>query len=286
MTSGVPDPDEQRAAMLDRWVQAAPGWGRRADEVQANGMPVSTWMIDHVALQPGHRVLELAAGPGDTGFLAAELIQPGGTLICSDGTDAMLSIARQRAERLGVVGVEFRRLQLEWIDLPAADVDVVLCRWGVMLSLDPGAALRECRRVLRPGGRLAIAVWDESKANPWATIPSRALVSLGHANPPAPDAPGMFALAAPGLLEEMLGDAGFLDVTVDGVELGRERASIDGFIGQTVDLSKAFADVFLSLSEAQRAEVVDLIRTLAEPFTSADGSVRFPGRSLVALASA
>ena len=96
----------------------------------------------------------------------------------------------------------------------------------------------------------------------------------------------MFALAAPGLLEEMLGDAGFLDVTVDGVELGRERASIDGFIGQTIDLSKAFADVFLSLSEAQRAEVVDLIRTLAEPFTSADGSVRFPGRSLVALASA
>ena len=79
-------------------------------------MPVSTWMIDHLALQPGMRVLELAAGPGDTGFLAAELIKPGGMLISSDATEAMLEIARGRARQMGIDNVEFRQLELEWID--------------------------------------------------------------------------------------------------------------------------------------------------------------------------
>ncbi len=284
--SAVPDPEDQRAEMLERWEDAAAGWRKRADEVRANGMPVSTWMIDHLGLQPGQRVLELAAGPGDTGFLAAELIQPGGTLICSDGTEAMLAVARERAERLGVAGVEFRRLELEWIDLPTADVDTVLCRWGVMLSLDPAAALHECRRVLRPGGRLALAVWDEPGVNPWATIPGRALINLGHAQPPDPNAPGMFALAPPGRLEEMLADAGFVEVLVDRVSLERGRESVDAYLEQTLDLSKIFADAFSGVSQAQQAEVVREIRRLAEPFTSADGSVRLPGRSLVALANA
>ena len=85
-------------------------------------------------LGPGQRVLELAAGPGDTGFMAARLIEPGGTLICSDAVAGMLDVARERAEEQGIDNVEFKQLQLEWIDLPTASVDVVLCRWGVMLT--------------------------------------------------------------------------------------------------------------------------------------------------------
>src|SRR5580704_14753451 len=100
------------------WESAAQGWGNRADRVRAWGMPVSVAMIDALALQPGQRVLELAAGPGDTGFMAAELVAPGGTLICSDGAEAMLEVARQRAAAQGISNVEFRLLDLEWIDLP------------------------------------------------------------------------------------------------------------------------------------------------------------------------
>ena len=105
------DPDTERAEMLTRWEGAAVGWGRRADDVRTMGMAVSTWMIDHLALQPGERVLELAAGPGDTGFLAAELIEPGGTLISSDGTEAMLDLARGRARQMGIENVDFKQLQ-------------------------------------------------------------------------------------------------------------------------------------------------------------------------------
>jgi SAM-dependent methyltransferase len=283
---GATDPDLQRAESLDRWERAAGGWGRRADRVRDTGMAVSIWMVEQLALQPGQNVLELAAGPGDTGFLAAELIRPGGMLTCSDGSEAMLEVARARAAAAGIENVEFAQLQLEWIDRPTASVDSVLCRWGIMLIVDPDAAAHEIRRVLRSGGRAALAVWDSAERNPWATIPGRALVKLGHAAPPDPDAPGMFALAAPGSLQELLESAGFLDVVVDRVELDRPFASVEEYVAETLDLSDVFSDVLGGLSPAQRDEVVVEIASLAEPFTAADGSLLLPGSSLVACAGA
>jgi ubiquinone/menaquinone biosynthesis C-methylase UbiE len=272
--------------MLDRWGRAAAGWRNRADAVREHGMPVSLRMIEHLELQPGQRVLELAAGPGDTGFLAAERIRPGGILVCSDAAEAMLDVARTRARELGVENVEFMRLELEWIDLPTASVDAILCRWGVMLILDPAAAVSEARRVLRPGGRIALAVWDQSSLNPWATIPTQALITLGHATPPDPDAPGMFALAAPGRMQELLQSAGFVEVTVEAVKIERPYASLDAYLEETLDLSRMLAEVFERLTEGERAEVESKIASLAAPFVSADGSVSLAGSSLVAAAGA
>lgn len=280
------DPNEIRADMQDMWEQAAAGWGRRATQIRDWGMPVSTWLIEHLRLQSGWRVLELAAGPGDTGFLAAELIQPGGTLICSDGAEAMLAVARARAEQLKVPNVEFRRLDLEWIDLPTADVDAILCRWGLMLSVDPEAGAREARRVLRPGGRLALAVWDSPGENPWATIPTEALVAMGRADPRAAGGPGMFALAVPGALTDLLAGTGFLDVTVAAVALERAYPNVRAYLGETLDLSRAFNGVWEQLSEPEHEEVERRIATLAEPYTATDGSIRLPGKSLVAVANA
>ncbi len=283
---GPSDVDAQRAEMRDRWQRAASGWGRRAERLRDFGMPVSTWMIEHLSLQPGQRVLELAAGPGDTGFLAAELVRPGGVVVTSDGSEAMLDVARERAERLGVDNVEFQRLELEWIDLPAASVDAVLCRWGVMLIVDPAAGLREMRRVLRPGGRAAVAVWDSPKLNPWATIPTHALVTLGHIEPPDPTAPGMFALAEPGRLQEMLEEAGFVDVVVDAVRVSRPYSDVDAYIEETLDVSMPFAEAFGAVSDDEQAVVRREIASLSEPFTAHGGAVTFTGQSLVAAASA
>lgn len=282
------DPEALRAGMLERWERAAPGWSKGAGRVRDTGMPVSAWLIDHLALQPGLTVLELAAGPGDTGFLAAELVRPGGTLITSDGTEAMLEVARERAAALGVGNVEFKRLQLEWIDLPTASVDRVLCRWAIMLVVDPAAAVQEMRRVLRPGGRVAVAVWDLAERNPWATIDGRALVGLGHTAPPDPDAPGpgMFALAAPGRLREELESAGFVDVVVEAVDLPRTYADVDDYVEESLALSLAFREAWEQLSAAQRDEARDRIGELAAPFAVAGGRFELPGSSLVAAASA
>jgi ubiquinone/menaquinone biosynthesis C-methylase UbiE len=287
MTENEPsDSGTLRVELLERWDRAARGWGQRAQHMRDFGMPVSTWMIDHAELQPGERVLELAAGPGETGLLAAELITPGGVLISSDGSESMLELAQARAAELGIDNVEFKRLELEWIDLPTASVDVVMIRWGVMLTVDPEAALREARRVLVPGGRIVLAVWDQAELNPWATITERALIELGYAKPPDPTAPGMFALAAPGRLHEMLEAAGFLDVLVESLELPRSSATVAEELAEKLDLSRAFADAYESLSEADRRAVEDRIASLGAPYAGPDGRLLLPARSLVAAATA
>jgi SAM-dependent methyltransferase len=278
--------DEEQIDPLERWERGAAGWSRRADAIQEFGMRVSVWMIEHLDLQPGQRVLELAAGPGDTGFLAAELVRPGGTLISSDGADAMLGVALGRARDLGATNVEFKRLQLDWIDLPTASVDAVLCRWGLMFALDPAAALQEARRVLRPGGRIALAVWDVPEGNPWATIPTRALVELGHVEPPDPTAPGMFTLADHARLRNLLEAAGFVEVVLEPVALSRPETGVAAFLNETLDLSRPFADVRGRLSDEQWKAVELKVASLAEPFIAADGTLRFPATSLAAAASA
>jgi ubiquinone/menaquinone biosynthesis C-methylase UbiE len=282
----VPDPDQQRSDTREAWERAAAGWGKRADRIRDWGMPVSVAMVDALRLHPGQRVLELAAGPGDTGFMAAELVRPGGTLISSDGADAMLDVARARAAELGIDNVEFKQLELEWIDLETASVDAVLVRWGIMLIVDPAAAAQEIRRILRPGGRAAFAVWDAPERNPWAVIPSRAMVQLGHAEPPDPAAPGMFALADDGRLSELLESAGFEDVVVSPVALARHYDELPRFVDETIDMSPMFSSTYQELSPDEQAAAVAAITAAAQPYVADDGTVTLPGSSLVASAGA
>src|ERR671928_1520507 len=146
------DAEAYRAESRERWEAAAAGWGQEREAFQRDTVAVSQWMLDAAHLQPGHTVLELAAGPGDTGLMAAELVAPGGRAIITDNADAMIEAARARAKEVGARNVEVRPMEAEWIDMPTASVDAVLCRWGYMLLADPEAALRETRRGLRARG--------------------------------------------------------------------------------------------------------------------------------------
>ncbi len=209
---------EHRTASLAHWEEAASGWVARQETLRELSAPVSHWMIDAVDPQPGQRVLELAAGLGETGFLAAEMVAPVGGVITSDQADAMLDGARKRAGELNLTNVEFQVLNAEWIDLPVASVDVVLCRWGYMLMVDPLAALTETRRVLRPEGHVALAVWDAIEHNPWAQLPGAELAERGLIEPPPEGAPGPFALGEKQRVRDLLEGAGFDEVWVERSE--------------------------------------------------------------------
>jgi SAM-dependent methyltransferase len=282
----VVDRAEYRQDSRDRWSRAAAGWGQRADGLQAAVMPVSAWMVEAIRPQPGQTVLELAAGPGITGFLAAELVQPGGRLITTDFAEPMLEGARQRAAQLGLDNVEFRVVDAESIDLDTASVDAVLCRWGYMLMADAGSAFGETRRVLRPGGRVALSAWEGPEHNAWAAAPMMALVQRGLVPLPDPDDPGMFALGKPGRIEALLADAGFLDVHVETVDVEMTYDGLDDFLAITTDCSRPFADALDGLDPAARAEVEAAVGEGLADFRAEDGSMRVPGRTLVATASA
>jgi SAM-dependent methyltransferase len=285
MSATAPDPDAQRAAVRLRWEQSGTGWERIADHTREWSTPVSAAMVDGLGLRPGDRVLELAGGPGDTGFMAAELIAPGGTLISSDGAEAMLAIARERADAQGLTNVEFKRLELEWIDLPTGDVDAVLCRWGIMFAVDPNAAAREIRRVLRPGGHAAIAVWDTPALNPWSRAADAAMRELGHLPAPDPGAPGPFAIAGERAVRELLEGAGLLDVTVIAVELERRAPSFDVYLDELAAFVTPLGQALARLTDDDRARARAHIARALAPYTADDGSLAVPGRSCVAIAA-
>lgn len=283
------DANAYRQASLEGWEAAASGWVRRQELLREFAAPVSHRMIEVVCLQPGERVLELAAGLGETGMLAAELVAPHGGVIVSDQAEAMLEGARTRSIALGLSNVEFQLLNAEWIDLPLASVDVVLCRWGYMLMADPAAALAETRRVLRPGGRLALAVWDSLEHNPWALEPTQELITRGLTPTPDPVAepgPGPFALGEAWRVQELLEQAGFAEVDVEAVELTRRHADFEDLWDVTLDLSHSFHDAVLSRPQP---EIEAIKQSLAErfvPYTAADGTLAIPARTLLASASA
>ena len=142
-------------------------------------------------------ILELAGG---TGELAAVLAPSVAQVIYTDFSPAMVDAARRRA----TPGVDHRVLDMQAIDLPDASFDGVVCRYGYMLVPDPALAMRETRRVLRPGGRLALATWAGAKRNPWATRYGPVLIERGLQEPPKPGAPGQFALGEPEQIESLV----------------------------------------------------------------------------------
>ncbi|MGI9316535.1 MAG: class I SAM-dependent methyltransferase, partial [bacterium] len=151
--------DEFRRASKNVWEKMAEGWDVNREYMWETSKPVGEWLVEKLAPRDGQTLLELAAGVGDTGFVAAGLIGAEGCLISTDFAPSMVDGARRRADELGITNAEFRVMDAENMDLYTESVDGVLCRWGYMLMSDPGAAFKETRRVLRPGGRLCFSVF-------------------------------------------------------------------------------------------------------------------------------
>jgi ubiquinone/menaquinone biosynthesis C-methylase UbiE len=280
-------PDDYRAESRKRWGEQAAGWEARRDMLRTSTMPVSAWMIDAIDPQPGHTILELAAGTGDTGLLAAELIEPGGTLICSDFSPEMLATARRRAEELGVTNVRFKQIDAETsIDLEAASVDGALCRWGYMLLADAETALRETRRVLKPGARLALAAWAAPEENPWSALLGRELVVRQLVEQVPAGGPGQFAWAEEGVIAEHLEAAGFAEHHVEPLDFAFDYRSAADWWQSGCDCSRWFADAVARASDDELAEVSDAIDRHAERFAADEGALRIPARTWVAWAAA
>jgi len=232
----------------ERWVKAAAGWEARADQFARDTMPVSLAMVEAIQPHPGQTILDLAAGIGDTGFLAAELIEPGGQLITSDFSPEMLTAAQRRAK---VKNVRFRQIDLSTpIDQPAASIDSVLCRWGYMLLEDPESALRETRRILKHEGRLALAAWTGPDDNLWSAAPSRALLQRGLV--PPPQNPGQFTWADPNLIIETMEAAGFVEPEVNAVDFVMRFADFDDWWTHITLTSGAVAEADQKLDFATR----------------------------------
>jgi SAM-dependent methyltransferase len=278
------EPDDYRRQSLETWEAMSSGWERWRAEIEETSTPVREWLLRELAPQPGDTVLELAAGPGDTGFAAATLIGEDGRLISTDFSPEMVEVGRRRAAELGLANVEHRVLDAERIELEDDAVNGVLCRFGYMLMADPAAALSETRRVLRPGGRLAFAVWREAARNPWVAIAGRVLVERGLVTPPEPGAPGMFTMASDERVRELLDGAGFTVERLDEVPVLFRYGDVDEYVLNARDTGGMFARVWSDASEDERQAITVQLAEAFAPF-AVEGGYELPGVTLCVAAT-
>jgi SAM-dependent methyltransferase len=264
--------DAQRAALLQIAETVAPGWERRRAEVEEVATPVREWMLHVLRPREGNTILELAAGIGDTGFEAAAILGDSGRLITSDLSPAMLAAARRRGAELGVDNVDYRVIDAERIELDDDSVDGVLCRFGYMLMPDPAAAFAETRRVLHPGGRLALAVWGAMERNPWIAIVGISLAQRGHIPPPPPPpAPGPFSMAEPARVEALLRAAGFTQVRTEELAGSFKFADADEYLSLVADTAGPVALALQDLAEDDRAAIRSYVEDSLGRFAVDDG---------------
>jgi SAM-dependent methyltransferase len=260
----------------DEWGAAAEHWARAAekDEVGASA-DAARWMLEAADLQPGERVLEVAGGAGRVGLQAAAAVGPEGSVLCSDFSAEMVRVARERFARLEASNIETRALDAQKLDLDGEAFDAVLCRFGYMLMPDPQQALRESARVLRPGGRLVLAVWGEAEQNPWLANILEAAMSELDAPAPEPGTPGPFALGSPERLRELIDRAGLTDVEIEELETEQLYESLEGWWERILNVGGPLKAALDSLPSTKLEAIRDAALASGRERLNADGTAVF-----------
>jgi SAM-dependent methyltransferase len=158
-------------------------------------------LLQAAQLRPGMRVLDLASGVGDPTLAIAEVVGPSGHLIATDLGPGMIVLGEELAQARGLRNIEFRVANVEVLPFPDESFDVVTCRFGAMFFPDQIKAFRECLRVLKHGGRVALVVWGK-REEPFLGTTFGIISKYVELPPPDPNAPHAFMFAERGLLTQ------------------------------------------------------------------------------------
>jgi ubiquinone/menaquinone biosynthesis C-methylase UbiE len=201
------------------WDRAAAAWRKYDESLRQGSAPLTRRMMELAAIQPGHRVLDIASGTGEPGLPAAEIAGPSGYVLLTDQSSEMLAVARDKAREAALTNVEFLLCDAEDLQVEPKSFDAVLCRGALPLMPDPPAVLQTAYSALRAGGRIAVTVGGRPEANPYFMVPYLVLRKYTKLPRYEPGAPGPLYFADPDRLRCVLADAGFRELHFETLEL-------------------------------------------------------------------
>ena len=239
-------------------------------------------MLGLASIQPGSRVLDVAAGTGDQTLMAARRVEPTGNVLATDDSASMLKVAAEAARNEGLTNVETRVMNAENLALDADSFDAVICRNALMLFPNPAKALTEMRRVVKPGSKVAVMVFSAVERNPHHGIPFAIIRRLGNIPPPAPGKPWMFALGGPGIVDDTFNRAGFVDVSVRAVPIQRRSPSAADSIRSMRNNAGDLRELMSRLNDADRELAWAEIEQQMHQFEGPSG-FEAPGEMLISV---
>ena len=170
-------------------------------------------LVERAAVQSGDRVLDVACGTGVVARFASHLVGPSGHVVGFDINAGMLAKGRQEHQASDGPPVDWQEGNAGAIPFPDAAFDVVLCQQGLQFFPDKAGPLSEMRRVLAPGGRLALSVWRALEFAPWQMAVADALMQ--HVGPDAAAGiRGAFTLGDAEELRALIAGEGFRDLSI------------------------------------------------------------------------
>ena len=272
----INDDHDYKSSVRREWKAAAAGWQKWLQTLEAEdaGPAVTRVLLEHACLQRGDQVLDVGSGYGEPGLSAAPAVGPDGHVTCLDISGDMLAFAETHARAAGLSNVTFVEADIEALELVPASLDVVLSRATIMYISNPLETLRRLHTALRPGGRLAVAVWATPDRVAFATPVTVMIETLGITPPAA--GPGPFALGADGALEDLVHDAGFTDVVVGTALAVYETASAEACTEWIRDVAPPITELMADQPEPVWQDVWEHVTRAWDPFLGPDGTVRLP----------
>jgi SAM-dependent methyltransferase len=278
------DATKYKNAQREQWNKDGAAWRRWNPTLDRWYGEATRQMLDLARIQPGQRVLDVAAGAGEPAVSAAERVGPGGYVLATDISEGIVELALQVARERGLRQIETRAMDGEKLDLPDASFDAVLCRLGLMYMPHPVTALREWRRVLKGGGRVAVVVFSTPDRNPWGAVPASIIRRRAQLPPPVPGQPGPFSLGGPGVLEGVFRQAGFANAEVRAVPVPHRMANAAEYVRVAREAFGAFNAMMAHLPPEERESAWNEVESSMRSFESA-GGFEVPGECLVGAAT-
>lgn len=268
-------------AVTDGWTGAAPFWEKHREIIRHMFAPVTQALVEDGLIGSGHAVLDIATGPGEPALSVAALVGPEGKVFGIDPVPEMVAAARRATDHLGFRNTQFDVAFADHLPFPADTFDAVISRFGVMFFPSPVDAVREMLRVLKPGRKLALAVWHFVEKNPFFYTLQRVVERYVDSPPPAPDAPDAFRFASPGMLRDLLGEVGarapserLLQFTIQA------PISVDDFWTLRYEISEKLREKVQMLSREQLTEVEQQSLEALREYSTNRG-MSFPAQVLI-----
>ena len=237
--------DQQR----ETWNKFSPGW-KKWDELTMDFLkPMGDEIIRLLNLKSDNIVLDVAAGTGEPGLTIASHLN-GGKVISTDLAERMLEVAQENAKKRGIKN--FETMVCDVSELPFANntFDAISCRFGFMFFPDMLLALKEMTRVLKPGGKIATAVWNIPEKNFWVTATMATINKNIEIPPPPAGAPGMFRCSKEGFMANLFSQAGLKNISENEVTGKLNCKTVDVYWDLMNDVA---APVVAALSKADEA---------------------------------
>ena len=280
------NPVDFRSGQRQQWNQAAGGWRRWSELIDSAAGSVSQRMVELAGVEPGSRVLDVAAGYGEPSLSAARAAGPDGAVVATDISAEMIAFGRERAETAGLGNVEFVESEAAALDFPEGSFDAALSRFGIIFEPDAEEVAARVRGFLKPGGRMVIASWGPPERVPFIAIPMQTAMRALDVPPPPPGTPGPLSRPTPEALGGLLQAGGFSDVDVEETEVEFQWDSPEDF----TTFVQEIAPPIRAIIDPHPAEVQDETwRAITEAIreeAADDGAVRFQNLVLLAVGRA